>query len=69
MAKPYALTRTNKRSPGPTGEFETMPEALAAVQAWIASMGWVGEEMAALGGLEIHGPDDKVEWSYRNRVQ
>lgn len=66
-SKPFILTRSNKRSPGPAGEFETLPEALAAVQTWIASMGFMGEEMAGSAGLEIHGASGVV-WTYRERM-
>lgn len=64
MPKPYLLTQLNKRSPGPTGEFDSFKEALETVRAWIASQGFVGEEMAAMAGLEIHGPRG-LEWSFR----
>jgi len=62
---PYILTRRNRRSPGPEGSFDSLEEALQAVQAWIASQGYVGEEMAIMAGVEIHDPDGEVKWSAR----
>ena len=67
--KPYLLTYSNRRTQGPPPSgHATLQEAMDAANAWIASMGYVGNEMAILAGLEIHGPGG-VEWSYRNRVQ
>lgn len=67
MAKPYLLTYSNRRTQGPPeSSHDTFQQARDAVQDWIESMGWVGNEMAILAGLEIHGPGG-VEWSYRHR--
>jgi len=61
---PYNLTHSNRRTQGPQSGHDSLREAQEAAQAWIASMGWVGEEMAALAGLEIRGPAG-IEWQYR----
>jgi len=62
---PYRVTRTNQRSPGPEGTYDTPEEAIQAVEAWIASQGYVGEEMAIMAGIEIRGPANEVVWLAR----
>ena len=61
---PYHLTRSNQRMPGPQGRFESLDEALQAVEAWMALQGYVADMMAIMAGLEIHGPGG-IEWKMR----
>lgn len=63
-SKPYNLTHSNRRTQGPQSGHTSLEEALQAARDWIADMGWVGNEMAILAGLEIRGPAG-VEWQYR----
>lgn len=62
---PYNLTHSNRRTQGPQSCHTSLEEALQAARDWIADMGWVGNEMAILAGLEIHGPAGQIEWRYR----
>ena len=50
---PYNLTHSNRRTQGPQSGHESLEEALQAARQWIADMGYVGNEMAILAGLEL----------------